>query len=112
MGGGVNTTDSVEVEGATSCGALAFNGYTSVDPAAEGKMPPDETCSSDPGSGFAHCSTPPSELETKITTTLWLALPDLFLEGTPELLYLGAEGAYDAYDWGEPLLRSHHSGCQ
>jgi hypothetical protein len=62
MGGGQNTTDSVEVEGSTPCSALGANGYTVVDPTDEGKTPPDETCSSDPGSGFSHCETHRSAL--------------------------------------------------
>lgn len=73
-------------------------------------MPSSETCSFDPGSGFSHCDTRPSETENKITVTLWLAVPDLVMLacGPPEpvaLTYLAGEATYDAYEWGTQAVR-------
>jgi hypothetical protein len=64
-----------------------------------GRMPADETCSFDPGTGFSHCTTKPSDLEDRIFITCALAVPDLFLDGIPEWIYLGLEGAADTWDW-------------
>jgi hypothetical protein len=104
MGGGQNTTDSVEVEASMPCSALGANGYTVVEPPDEGKMPPNETCSPDPGSGFSHCETHRGSLWEKVATTALLAVPDaiMFACDAPagaSLTWLGLEATWDAYDW-------------
>ncbi len=78
--------------------------------------PANQTCSPDPATGGSTCTTPTSDTENKVDTTIALAGPDLAVDGSPELIYLVLEAALDLNDWGLPnWLESHHHdppGCK
>lgn len=71
---GNGSTDVVTVEAEVSCHVLSTDGsrgpeYSSVDPSDFGATPANQTCSFDPGTGFSHCTTPPSETFNKAVET-------------------------------------------
>lgn len=107
---GNGSTDVVTVEASVSC--TAFNtppkehgpSYIAEDPAAEGSQPANQTCSSDPGTGYSHCTTAPSEIFDKCFVTAALFVPDviLFALDAPagaSLTWVATETGIDTYDW-------------
>lgn len=104
---GNGSTDTVKVESEVACTALGYDGsngpyYHAFD--AVDATPADQVCSFDPGTGFSHCITKPSETFNNIFLTACSAGLEVALHftGVPETIEVAvavADATVTVWDW-------------
>lgn len=103
---GNGSTDEVDLPSSVPCSAIdpapgaPGPSYSAFDPNEEGAVPAGETCSFDAGTGFSHCTTPPSQLSDTIFGHCLLALGTVLIEFGPFDVPAWLAAAYEAGEVG------------